>query len=69
MSKEDLVEYCAPSMEHPVAIVLGSGLGALADRVKVVRRIPYEDIAFRRRRSPSRAIASRCWWAPSTVSR
>ena len=26
MSKEDLVEYCAPSMEHPVAIVLGSGL-------------------------------------------
>lgn len=44
MSKEDLVEYCAPSMEHPVAIVLGSGLGALADRVKVVRRIPYEDI-------------------------
>ena len=40
MSKEDLVEYCAPSMEHPVAIVLGSGLGALADRVKVGRRVP-----------------------------
>lgn len=44
MADEELIEYCAPSMEHPVAIVLGSGLGALADRVKVVRRIPYEDI-------------------------
>ncbi|MDY2777695.1 MAG: purine-nucleoside phosphorylase [Collinsella sp.] len=44
MADEELVDFCAPSMEHPVAIVLGSGLGALADRVKVVRRIPYEDI-------------------------
>lgn len=41
---EKLVEKCEPSFEHPVAIVLGSGLGALADRVRVVRRIPYEDI-------------------------
>ena len=40
MSKEDLVEYRAPSMEHPVAIVLGRVWGALADRVKVVRCIP-----------------------------
>lgn len=41
---EKLVEYCKPSMEHPVAIVLGSGLGALAERVRVVRHIPYSDI-------------------------
>lgn len=41
---ENLIEFCKPSMEHPVAIVLGSGLGALADRVRVVRRIPYTDI-------------------------
>ena len=41
---EQLVGFCEPSFEHPVAIVLGSGLGALADRVRVVRRIPYEDI-------------------------
>ena len=44
MVDEKLVEYCAPSMEHPLAIVLGSGLGALAERVQVVRRIPYSDI-------------------------
>lgn len=44
VAQEELAAYCAPSMEHPVAIVLGSGLGALADRVHVVRRIPYEDI-------------------------
>ncbi|MDM8300855.1 purine-nucleoside phosphorylase [Collinsella tanakaei] len=41
---ERLVEFCEPSFEHPVAIVLGSGLGGLADRVRAVRRIPYEDI-------------------------
>ncbi len=41
---EELVRFCEPSFEHPVAIVLGSGLGALADRVRPVRRIPYEDI-------------------------
>lgn len=41
---EKLVEWCEPTVEHPVAIVLGSGLGALAQRVKVVRRIPYTDI-------------------------
>ena len=41
---EKLVEYCEPSMEHPIAIVLGSGLGALGGRVQVVRRIPYTDI-------------------------
>lgn len=41
---EELVGFCEPSFEHPVAIVLGSGLGALADRVRAVRRIPYEDI-------------------------
>lgn len=41
---ENVVKYCEPSFEHPVAIVLGSGLSALADRVRVVRRIPYTDI-------------------------
>ena len=44
MVDEKLVEYCEPSMEHPIAIVLGSGLGALGGRVQVVRRIPYTDI-------------------------
>ena len=41
---EGVVEACRASVEHPVAIVLGSGLGALAGRVKPVRRIPYADI-------------------------
>ena len=41
---EDLVARCEPSVEHPVAIVLGSGLGGLAQQVKVVRRIPYAEI-------------------------
>lgn len=41
---EKVVESCRASVEHPVAIVLGSGLGALASLVKPVRRIPYADI-------------------------
>lgn len=41
---EKLAAYCKPTMEHPIAIVLGSGLGALGDRVRVVRHIPYNDI-------------------------
>ena len=41
---EDTVESCKPSVEHPVAIVLGSGLGHLAQLVKPVRRIDYHDI-------------------------
>ena len=41
---EELVAYCEPSMEHPIALVLGSGLASLADDVRVVRRIAYEDI-------------------------
>ncbi|MCI5950476.1 purine-nucleoside phosphorylase [Parolsenella sp.] len=41
---EKVVEGCRASVEHPVAIVLGSGLGALAAAVKPVRRIPYADI-------------------------
>lgn len=44
MVDEKLVEFCKPTMEHPIAIVLGSGLGELANHVKVVRRIPYSDI-------------------------
>lgn len=41
---EDVVERCRPSVEHPVAIVLGSGLGHLAGLVHPVRRIDYHDI-------------------------
>lgn len=41
---EETVEFCEPSVEHPVALVLGSGLGAFAEHVKIVRRIPYSDI-------------------------
>lgn len=41
---EKVVEDCRASVEHPVAIVLGSGLGKLAELVKPVRRIPYDDI-------------------------
>lgn len=44
MVDDELVEYCKPSVEHPIAIVLGSGLGGLAQKVKVVRRIPYAEI-------------------------
>ena len=38
------VERYHPSVEHPVAIVLGSGLGHLGTLVKTVRRIPYARI-------------------------
>lgn len=41
---EDTVRTCKPSVEHPVAIVLGSGLGHLASLVRPVRRINYHDI-------------------------
>lgn len=41
---EDVVESCKPSVEHPVAIVLGSGLGHLNGLVRPVRRIDYHDI-------------------------
>lgn len=41
---ESVVASCRASVEHPVAIVLGSGLGAVASLVKPVRRIPYADI-------------------------
>ncbi|MBR3384118.1 MAG: purine-nucleoside phosphorylase [Atopobiaceae bacterium] len=41
---EEMVERCVPSFEHPIAIVLGSGLGGAAGLVKVVRRIDYRDI-------------------------
>lgn len=44
MATEDDVRACKPSVEHPVAIVLGSGLGHLAGLVKPVRRIAYRDI-------------------------
>ena len=41
---EDVVKSCKPSVENPVAIVLGSGLGHLTGLVKPVRRIDYHDI-------------------------
>ena len=41
---EEKVAYCEPSVEHPVAIMLGSEMGDLAQCVRVVRRIPYTDI-------------------------
>ena len=41
---EDTVRECMPSVEHPVAIVLGSGLGHLGSLVRPVRRIDYHDI-------------------------
>ena len=44
VADEKSVEACRPSVEHPVALVLGTGLGHLAGLVKPVRRIPYPDI-------------------------
>lgn len=41
---EQIVEACRATVEHPIALVLGSGLGSLATYVKPVRRIPYTDI-------------------------
>lgn len=41
---EDIVKSCEASVQHPVAIVLGSGWGELAKDVKPVRRIDYLDI-------------------------
>ncbi len=41
---EETVRACKPSVEHPVAIVLGSGLGHLGSLVRPVRRIDYRDI-------------------------
>ena len=45
MVTEEVVEACKPSVEHPVAIVLGTGLGHLGSLVRPVRRIDYHDIA------------------------
>ena len=44
MVSEEIVRECRPSVEHPVAIVLGSGLGHLGSLVRAVRRIDYRDI-------------------------
>ena len=44
MVTEETVRACKPSVEHPVAIVLGSGLGHLGSLVRPVRRIDYRDI-------------------------
>lgn len=41
---EEVVASCKASVEHPVAIILGTGLGHLAELVKPVRRIDYHDI-------------------------
>lgn len=39
-----IAERCSPSVEHPVAIVLGTGLGHLGRLVHPVRRIRYADV-------------------------
>ena len=44
MVTEEVVESCRPSVEHPVALVLGTGLGHLSSLVHPVRRIDYHDI-------------------------
>ena len=44
VTDETIISQCRPSVEHPVAIVLGTGLGHLTGLVKPVRRIAYEDI-------------------------
>lgn len=44
MVSEEVVESCKPSVEHPVAIVLGTGLGHLRSLVRPVRRVDYHDI-------------------------
>ena len=44
MVSEETVESCKPSVEHPVALVLGTGLGHLRALVHPVRRIDYHDI-------------------------
>lgn len=41
---EQTVAACKPTVEHPIAIVLGSGLGHLNTLVRPVRRIDYHDI-------------------------
>ena len=43
VSEQDVERY-HPSVEHPIAIVLGSGLGGLGAHVKPVRRISYSKI-------------------------
>lgn len=44
MVSEQDVERCKPSVEHPVALVLGTGLGHLCSLVHPVRHIDYHDI-------------------------
>ncbi len=44
VATEKTVESVHPSVEHPVAIVLGTGLGHLRSLVHPVRRIDYHDI-------------------------
>lgn len=41
---EEVLQDVKPSVEHPVAIILGTGLGHLASLVTPVRRIDYYDI-------------------------
>ena len=41
---EEVVRDCHPSVEHPVALVLGKGLGHLRSLVHPVRRLDYHDI-------------------------
>jgi purine-nucleoside phosphorylase len=41
---ETELETLHPTVEHPVALMLGSGMSHLADLVRPVRRIPYSQI-------------------------
>lgn len=43
MSEVD-VEALEPTVEHPIALILGSGLAKLSEHIKVVRHIPYTQI-------------------------
>lgn len=45
MIADKTARACVPSVEHPVALILGSGMGHLSGLVKPVRRIPYRQIA------------------------
>lgn len=44
MAVNNEARICKPSVEHPIALVLGTGLGHLAGLVKPVRRVPYRGI-------------------------
>jgi purine-nucleoside phosphorylase len=44
VATEQDLERTHPTVEHPVALMLGSGMAPLAEAVRVVRHIPYNQI-------------------------